>query len=48
MDIGDICDFCEDMDCMNCDLGNPCLGCKDYDKEKQDCTSNGACGERKE
>ena len=29
------CDICEEMgckDCMNCYLGNPCLGCEDYDK----------------
>lgn len=45
------CDICMEMgcdDCMNCYLGNPCLGCKDYDKEKEECASNGACGERKE
>ena len=46
MDIGDICDYCEDRDCMNCSFGNPCLDCEDYDREKQDCTSKGACGEK--
>ena len=46
VDIGDICDFCEDRDCMNCSFGNPCLDCEDYDREKQDCTSKGACGEK--
>lgn len=32
-------------DCMNCYLGNPCLGCQDYDKNTNTCTSNGACGD---
>jgi hypothetical protein len=44
------CDICEEMgmkDCMNCTLGNPCLGCQDYDKANHICTSNGACGEER-
>lgn len=46
MDISDLCDLCEERgekDCKNCYLGNPCIGCGDYDKKLCRCTSNGAC-----
>ena len=42
----DRCEICEEMgcnDCINCYLGNPCLGCGDYDRKTHECTSNGAC-----
>ena len=42
------CDICREMgtdDCKSCHLGNPCLGCTDYDEVKDCCTSNGACNE---
>lgn len=42
------CDVCEEMgckDCQNCYLGNPCLGCKDYDSLTHQCISNGACAD---
>lgn len=45
------CDICEEMgckDCMNCPLGNPCLDCQDYDREKDICKSNGGCAERRQ
>ena len=42
----DKCDYCTE-DCMMCYLGNPCLGCKDYDEYAQSCKSNGACGDIK-
>ena len=41
------CDICAEMgcdDCMHCYLGNPCLGCDDYDQEHNTCKSNGGCG----
>lgn len=41
------CDICEEMgckDCENCYLGNPCIGCTDYDERNHTCRSNGACG----
>ena len=41
MDIGDICDFCEESDCERCYLGNPCLGCEDY--KDGGCLSKGGC-----
>ena len=45
VDIGDICDYCPDgeYDCMMCPLGNPCLGCEDYDQINHTCKSNGGC-----
>lgn len=46
-DLGDICERCEDRDCEVCGLGNPCLGCEDYDANLKTCTSHGACGERR-
>lgn len=30
--------------CRYCALGNPCIGCDDYDIENDTCTSEGACG----
>lgn len=42
MDISDVCEICEDADCMHCSLGNPCLGCEGYDGDGG-CTSNGGC-----
>lgn len=38
------CEYCT-FDCRYCPLGNPCLGCADYDPETDTCTSNGACGD---
>lgn len=45
----EVCEYFEwfnegEQDCINCPLGNPCLGCDDYDAEKHKCRSNGACG----
>ena len=48
MDIGDLCEECEecgDHDCKRCNLGNPCIDCDDYDMETGTCTSEGACGD---
>jgi hypothetical protein len=48
MDIGDLCDLCEEYgghDCKRCKLGNPCIDCADYDMETDTCTSKGACGD---
>lgn len=45
------CDICEEMgckDCKHCSLGNPCLGCVDYDEDNDTCKSNGGCAERGE
>lgn len=46
------CDFCEHENgshyCLHCSLGNPCLGCVDYDLERHLCLSNGACGSSKQ
>lgn len=42
------CDYCQEVgecDCHHCYLGNPCIGCEDYDQEKDACKSNGGCGE---
>ena len=37
-----------DANCMMCPLGNPCLGCEDYDQINHVCKSNGGCApERK-
>ena len=41
------CEECQeqgDCDCKHC---NPCLGCKDYDAEKEICKSDSGCGEMK-
>lgn len=32
--------------CRYCALGNPCLGCADYDTENDTCKSEGACGDQ--
>lgn len=48
MDIGNLCELCEefgDHDCMLCDFGNPCIGCTDYDLVNDYCKSNGACAD---
>ena len=44
-DIGDICMICmeSEHDCRMCSLGNPCLGCEDYDQVNDTCKSNGGC-----
>ena len=31
--------------CRYCALGNPCIGCADYDTENDTCKSEGACGD---
>lgn len=46
MDIGDICDYCEDRECELCIYGNPCLGCSDYSGNGS-CLSKGGCGKVK-
>lgn len=49
MDIGDLCELCEecgDHDCKCCSLGNPCIGCTDYDSVNDTCKSKGACGDQ--
>lgn len=40
-----VCDFCmsDECDCIMCQLGNPCLGCEDYDQINHVCKSNGGC-----
>ena len=43
-----LCDICREAgqeDCIHCSMGNPCLGCSDYDEEKDECRSDGACAE---
>ena len=47
MDIGDICDRCEDENCETCPYGNPCLGCDDYNGYGI-CLSEGGCGKMME
>lgn len=42
-----VCDVCEEqgeVDCIHCKLGNPCIGCTDYDEKNDICKSNGGCG----
>ena len=39
------CELCEDHNCKHCNLGNPCIGCDDYDMLNDTCTSEGACGD---
>ena len=46
MDIGDICDYCEDRECELCIYGNPCLGCEEYSGHGI-CLSKGGCGKVK-
>jgi len=50
VDIGDICDYCldEERDCIMCQLGNPCLGCEDYDQINDVCKSNGGCASKRD
>lgn len=40
-----VCDFCisDERECIMCQLGNPCLGCEDYDQTNHVCKSNGGC-----
>lgn len=41
------CDICKEIgecNCRYCELGNPCIGCSDYDEANDVCKSNGACG----
>ena len=43
------CELCEEYgihDCKRCNLGNPCIGCTDYDMRTETCTSEGACGDQ--
>ena len=47
MDIGDVCDYCDERDCELCTYGNSCIGCEDYVIGKG-CKSKGACAETKE
>ena len=42
------CEICKEYrgnDCKYCQLGNPCLGCADYDIENDTCKSEGACAD---
>ena len=42
------CELCEEYGghaCKRCNLGNPCIGCADYDMRNEMCTSEGACGD---
>lgn len=44
----DACESCYEqgiMNCKYCALGNPCMGCADYDIENNTCTSKGACAD---
>ena len=43
-----VCDICEDRFCKDCVFGNPCLGCSDYDKMKDECKLNGTCASARE
>ena len=47
MDIGDICEYCNEHDSWYCRniCGNPCYGCPDYSHEIEGCTSDGACAQ---
>lgn len=45
MDIGDLCEICEEPECEQCPLGNPCLGCADYSGNGV-CLSKGGCGKK--
>lgn len=42
------CDRCEEENCKHCSLGNPCLGCTDYDEDNDKCLSNGGCGKEQD
>lgn len=40
------CDICEAMglvNCRHCYLGNPCIGCTNYDEKNDVCLLNGGC-----
>ena len=39
MEIANICEYCEEHNCMHCYLGNPCIGCMDYDEDTDTCKS---------
>ena len=41
------CDYCGERDCLACPWGNPCLDCKDYDREHNKCLSDGGCGKER-
>lgn len=43
-----VCDICEERLCKDCNFGNPCLDCPDYDRTKDECKSNGACASARE
>lgn len=46
--MNNICELCKeygDCGCKRCNLGNPCIGCADYDETHDLCKSNGACGD---
>ena len=39
------CDICKEIgecNCRYCELGNPCIGCGDYDEANDVCKSHGA------
>lgn len=41
-----LCDICIELgmnNCINCTLGNPCLGCEDYEEDTITCKSGGGC-----
>lgn len=41
------CEICEEMGCKHCEhcsIGNPCLGCSDYDDDNDICISDVGCG----
>lgn len=44
----EICHETGDYNCGYCDLGNPCLGCDDYDIENDECKSDGGCADDSE
>lgn len=45
MELADECEYyCNEQDCINCPIGNPCLNCPDYDRKHDTCKSDGACG----
>ena len=45
MNVSKLCAECDERDCIHCSLGNPCIGCSDYDEAHDLCKSNGACGD---
>lgn len=48
MDYAELCDFCYEKDCTMCSLGNPCLGCSDYDIVNDVCITKGGCTRNKD